>query len=249
MIHARLMAVIVMIFGALAARGASAQTILFDVGHGERFKTSDQGPLQLSGLAEIFRASGAKIATLDKPISDASLSGADALVISGAFAPLSTEEIMSLVRFMHRGGKVAVMLHIAPPLANLLEALGISYTNGVIQERENLIGNDPMNFRVDRLGNHQLLEGVKTFSLYGVWGLINNGDSSRIIAATGPKAWVDLDHSKIQKPEETASFGVVVAGEQGKGGFLVFGDDAIFQNKFLDQNNKLLAANLAGWLK
>jgi len=35
----------------------------------------------------------------------------------------------------------------------------------------------------------------------------------------------------------------------GKGGFLVFGDDAIFQNKFMGTNNKALAANLAGWLK
>jgi hypothetical protein len=29
--------------------------------------------------------------------------------------------------------------------------------------------------------------------------------------------------------------------------FLVFGDDAIFQNKFMDAHNKALAANLAGW--
>ena len=34
---------------------------------------------------------------------------------------------------------------------------------------------------------------------------------------------------------------VVYAGDLGKGGFLVFGDDAIFQNKFLDANNKALA--------
>lgn len=42
---------------------------------------------------------------------------------------------------------------------------------------------------------------------------------------------------------------MVVAGSYGKGRFAVFGDDAIFQNRFLDADNRKLAANLARWLK
>jgi hypothetical protein len=45
------------------------------------------------------------------------------------------------------------------------------------------------------------------------------------------------------------SFGVVVSGDLGNGRFIVFGDDAIFQNKFLDNSNRQLAKNLARWLK
>jgi hypothetical protein len=29
---------------------------------------------------------------------------------------------------------------------------------------------------------------------------------------------------------------------------VVFGDDAMFQNRYLDENNSRLAANLSGWL-
>lgn len=249
MTRARLVFVIVLLTGALAAQGAAARTILFDTGHGERFQIGEKGPLQLSGLAETFRANGAQIATLQQPISDESLAAADGLVISGAFAPLGPEEILALGRFMYRGGRLAVMLHIAPPLASLLDALRISYTNGVIREREQIVEDEPINFRVNRLGSHPVLEGLHEFSLYGAWGLMNRDDSTRIIAATGPHAWIDLDRSQVQKKEETASFGVAVAGEIGKGGFLVFGDDAIFQNKFLDENNRMLAANLAVWLR
>ncbi len=235
--------------GALTAREVKAQTVLFDSGHGELFKTGNDGPLQLSGLAKVFQAAGIQVSNLEKPISDKNLEGVNGLVISGAFTPLKAEEIEAVVRFMERGGKLSVMLHIAPPLATLLDRLQIDYTNGVLQETENIIGNQPINFRVNRFDSHSILQGIKEFSLYGGWGLINKDESSRVVAATGLHAWIDLDGSNIQKKEATAAFGVLIAGERGKGGFLVFGDDAIFQNKFLDGNNKALAANLAGWFK
>jgi hypothetical protein len=232
----------------ITAQVAAAQSILFDNTHGERFAIGEKGPLQLSGLADLCLSAGARVATLDKPISDATLAGVDGLVISGAFAPLQGGEVEAVMRFMQRGGKVAVMLHIAPPLRSLLDRLQISYTNGVIQEKQNVIEGNPLNFRVTRLGSHPVLQGVPQFSLYGVWGLMNRDDSSRIVAASSPDAWIDLYNDKIQRKEATASFGVAVAGEVGKGGFIVFGDDAIFQNKFLDDTNKTLAGNLARWL-
>jgi hypothetical protein len=49
--------------------------------------------------------------------------------------------------------------------------------------------------------------------------------------------------------EVVGSVGVIVAGELGAGRFVVFGDDAIFQNKFLDEQNRRLAKNLARWLQ
>ncbi|NTV49779.1 MAG: DUF4350 domain-containing protein [Geobacteraceae bacterium] len=230
-------------------QNAEAQTVLIDYGHNERFKIEEKGPLHLSGLAEILQTAGAKIEVLAEPISDKSLERADSLVISGAFAPLEPAEVEAVVRFMQRGGKLAVMLHIAPPLKSLLDRLNVSYTNGVILEEESVIDSVNLNFRVNRLGSHPVLQGVNSFSLYGAWGLINQDKNARVIASTSPIAWIDLDRSKIKKKEATASFGVVIAGDLGNGGFLVFGDDAIFQNKFLDENNKKLAANLANWLK
>ncbi len=240
---------VTLLFGTLTLQNATAQTVLIDSGHNERFKIGENGPLHLSGFAEILQTGGARIEVLDEPISDKSLESANSLVISGAFAPLKPAEVEALVRFMQRGGKLAVMLHIAPPLKSLLDRLNISYTNGVILEEENVIDSVNLNFRVNRFGNHPVLQGVHAFSLYGAWGLINQDESARVIASTSPTAWIDLDRSKIKKKEATASFGVVIAGELGKGGFLVFGDDAIFQNKFLDDNNKALAVNLANWLK
>lgn len=232
-----------------AAPVQAAPSVLFDAGHGERFLPGADGPLQLSGFAEILTRAGFQVAALKEPISDRSLAGADALVISGAFQPLGADEIPALIRFMQRGGRVSIMLHIAPPLGALLEQLGITYTNGVIEEQENLIDNQPHDFRVTRMQEHPVFQGIKSFSLYGVWGLGCLDQRSRSVATTSPRAWIDLRRNKIRSDDETMAFTVVCAGEVGQGGFLVFGDDAIFQNKFLKQENRTLGENLASWLK
>ncbi|QWV94375.1 GldG family protein [Geomonas oryzisoli] len=245
----RFMSIIVLAFLMMTAPVLAADKVLFDNGHGERFQVKEQGPLQLSGLAEVFQGAGFEVGTVDQPLSDATLAGARALIISGAFTPLHPNEIEAVARFIQNGGRVAVMLHIAPPMATLLNRLQVSHTMGVVQERENLLDGDLINFRVVRFKEHPLFAGVKDFSVHGAWGLINQTDAAQVIAATGFQAWIDVDQDQKQSKEETASFGVVVAGTMGKGSFLVFGDDAIFQNKFLEGNNKMLAANLAAWLK
>ena len=245
----KFMSIIVLACLALASTGEAAQKVLFDNGHGERFRIGETGPLQLSGLADSFRRAGLEVAVVDGPLTDASLSGASALVMSGAFAPMLPSEVDAVARFLEKGGKLAVMLHIAPPLDPILARLQVTYTNGVLLERENLIENDPIRFRVTRLQEHPVFKGIKDFSADGVWGLINLAPNARVIASTGPQAWIDLHRDGKQSKDETGSFGVVVAGELGKGSFLVFGDDAIFQNKFLEGNNLILAANLAQWLK
>lgn len=245
----KLMSILVLASLTFAGPGQAAQKVLFDTGHGEPFKITGSGPLELSGLAEILQAAGAELGTTDQPFSDATLAGAQGVVISGAFNALHPAEIDALVRFIEGGGKVAVMLHIAPPLALLLDRLQVRHTNGVILERNNVIENDPLRFTVEGLEDHPVLQGVAGFSVHGAWGLINSGDKSRVVARTTPQSWIDLNRDKVQGKEETASFGVAVAGNLGKGGFIVFGDDAVFQNKFLTESNKYLAANLARWLK
>src|SRR5690242_6355576 len=113
----KLMCIMVVLFSSLAAPCLAAQTVLFDTGHGERFLVGEKGPLQLSDLADTLAGGGLEVATLSQPMSDQTLSGASALVISGPFKPLSSQEMDALIRFMQRGGRVSIMLHIAPPLS------------------------------------------------------------------------------------------------------------------------------------
>lgn len=225
-----------------------APLVLFDQGHDQRFLIQDKGELQLSALSDTIAAQGARVAPLTDEISAASLSGASAIVISGAFAPLKQSEIDALNRFVEKGGRLAVMLHIGQPVADLLHRFEVDISNMVLHEQQNVIDKKDINFQVRDLSSHPIFSSVQYFSLYGGWAL-NPGGKAQGIARTSNQAWVDLDgDKKLSDADAVDTFTVVVEGAAGAGGFIFFGDDAIFQNRYLDRNNKTLAVNLGKWL-
>jgi hypothetical protein len=243
-----LLALIVLALKAPVA--TAAPLLLFDQGHGQRFVVEKDGPLDLSQFVSIMKAEGFDVKVGTSPFSAESLAGVSALVISGPFTVLRPEETEALLAFIANGGHLALMLHIPSPVADLVHRLDVDFTNYVLSEQENVIGDDPRNFRVKNLVSHPLFAALDGFSLYGGWALMNTGKGARIIASTSEKGWVDLDgDGKLTKWDAIQAFGIVVEGNRGGGRFLVFGDDAIFQNKFLDEQNRQLARNLATWLK
>ena len=224
-------------------------TVLFDQGHGQRFLIDREEGLNLSGLAGIFREAGYTVSTTSSPFVAESFAGMDVLVISGAFQAYSQSEIEAIVGHLQHGGTLCIMLHVAPPLASLLHRLGVEHSNGVIREQEDIIAGNPLDFRATRLVNHPLFQGIREFSLFGAWALLENGAGVQSIARTSPSAWIDLNRNGRFDPQDVRqSFAVAVAGQIGSGRFVVFGDDAVFQNKFLVGDNRVLGRNLAAWL-
>ncbi|MSM40027.1 MAG: DUF4350 domain-containing protein [Geobacter sp.] len=229
---------------------ATAATVLFDQGHNQRFLAGETGPLQLSGLAGQFTQKGFTVTTQNGPLSKEALAGVTALVISGPFAPYTPAEVDAIVDFVEQGGRLAIMLHIGSPLIPLLDRLGVVVSNSVIHEQENIIKDDALNFRVTRFEPGPLSQGLQQFSIYGGWALLNNGPNTAVVARTGDKAWVDLNRDRTLTPGDAVqAFAVAVSGTAGTGRFVVFGDDAIFQNQHLDESNSILAANLVSWLE
>jgi hypothetical protein len=242
-----IISILFLLFSTVHAQARTA--VLFDQGHGQRFIIDRGGDLDLSLLAGTFRDLGHEVSTSSAPLTEKLLAGIDVLLISGPFQPYSPDEIEAVTRFVERGGAVCITLHIAPPLFSLLRRLGIDHSNSVIHEEEGIIKGDPLHFRVTRLEGHPLFQGISQFSLYGAWALLDKRPGVRSIARTSPSAWVDLNgNGTFDQGDARQSFAVAVAGEAGKGRFVVFGDDAIFQNKFLKEENLTLARNLAAWL-
>lgn len=230
--------------------GHASEVVLFDEGNGQRFSADQKGDLDLSGLAEVFRKEGLRVETTREPLSGQTLAGKSALVISGPFEPLQPTEIDAVVAFLDRGGKLCVALHVAPPVASLLGRLGVNSSNGVVHEAGNVLGDRDLDFRVTRLRPHALTSGIREFSVYGSWALINATADVEIVARTTSLAWVDLNGNGEQDADTEAaqSLGILATGELGKGEFAVFADDAVFQNRFLRDGNLDMATNLARWL-
>ena len=111
----------------------AAPVVLFDEGHAQQFKVGGDRPLDLSGLGSAFTAAGYELRTTQQPLDATVLNGVDALVISGPFQPILPVEIAAIQEFLARGGGLAVMLHIAPPLDGLLQVLEVAFSNGTIR--------------------------------------------------------------------------------------------------------------------
>jgi len=248
----RLLRMCIVVMGLLLSAGSASAgevkpKILFDQGHGQRFLIGEKGELQLSELADVMRSHGADVASTEKRLNDETLNGVTSLVISGPFEALGIEEIDAVVRFIEKGGRLAAMLHIGPPLAGLLARLDLDHSNAVLHERTNVIDSD-INFLVSDLADFPLFSGLKQFSVYGSWAL-DSGKSGTSLARTSADAWADLDGDRvISSGDVSGVFTVAASGRLGSGSFTVFGDDALFQNRYLDKNNRRLAANLAEWL-
>jgi hypothetical protein len=239
-----------LLFLTVVQAAAKKPTVIFDEGHGQKFVIEKEGELQLSGLSGLLKAKGYNVKIDAGQINDAALNTADVLIISGAFQPLSPEEINAVLRFVQRGGKLCVMLHIPQPLTGLMSRLKVYASNGVIQEHENMINNAPLDFYITNMEKHKITKGLKKIGVHGAWALMTESSTARIIARTGPKAWIDLNgDGQFNGNDARQSFGVIIAGTLGKGRFVIFGDDAIFQNKFLDRENMPLGKNLADWMK
>lgn len=225
------------------------KVVLFDEGHGQRFLTGQKGPLDLSDLSLFFEGVGTKVDVNTGPLTEAKLAGVNAVVISGAFKPFTPTEIRVITDFISQGGRLCVMLHIGFPVAELLKELNIVVSNGVVHEQENLIQQKDIDFYVSAAGKHELVAGLKKFKVLGGWALMSENGSAMQIAKTSENAWVDLNRNNNRDAnEKPQSFSLALAGRLGKGEFVVFGDDAIFQNRFLTEGNVQLGRNLALWL-
>lgn len=234
---------------ALSALPAAPPTVLFDEGHGQLFRVQGTGPLDLSRLAKLVTDRGGRVKVVKQTLDASLLSGASALVLSGAFRPLAAAETDAVVAWVEKGGQLCVMIHVEPPQADLLHRLGVSISTRPIREVHGIVGGDPLNFAVTRLKPGPLTRSLASFNAYGAWALLPTGKNAEAIAETSPQAWVDLNgNGRPDLTDARQAFAVAVTGTHGKGRFVVLGDDAILQNQFLVGGNLKLGENLAAWL-
>lgn len=225
--------------------------VLFDEAHGEQFLPQKEAPLALTELADLFFAQGFKIRIAKDPLTPAVLAEVDAVVISGPFTPFAPAEVDALYAFVEKGGRLTIMLHVAPIISNLLARFDVVHSNGVIREAAPAqIDGEAINFHVTHLEKEPLFSGIEHFAVYGGWALASEGKFARIAASSGDKSWIDLNKDRSYSEQDAMQpFGIIALGEVGKGNFVIFGDDAIFQNRFLTDTNRQLAENLVQRLK
>lgn len=242
--------ILFIVFFSVSRAGEAERSVLFDQGHGQRFQIDSEEPLGLSRLKNLFEKEGVTVRVTKEAFTPDNLKSVKSLVISGPFAVVTPPEIEAIKTFLLEGGRLSVMLHIGVPVGQLLQELGVVVSKRPIMEQKNVLGDNPVDFQVTVFENHALTAGLKSFNVYGCWGLKNIRDEVTIIALSSRQAWFDTNEDGRQGEGESGqNIGVVATGTYGNGEFVVFGDDAIFQHKFLNSTNELLANNLIDWFK
>lgn len=227
----------------------AAPVVLFDESHGQQFVVGDSAPLDLSELATHYRNNGFTVTSHADGLRAEVLTQVDVLVLSGPFLPLSRSELEAVVEYVEAGGGLAVMLHIAPPVGDLLHLLDVDFSNGTLRETKQTLGGNPLNFKVSALTDHPITAELDSFSVYGAWALRGTAPHTTVLAETSAYGWVDLNRdNQLSEGDAVQTFGVMVAGERGLGRYVVLGDDAIFQNRFFDESNRQLALQMVRWL-
>ncbi len=227
---------------------AQAKTVLVDQSHGQPFIIEREGALDLSTFASVLRENH-QLSISDGKITSSVLSKVDVLITSGAFVKYDQAELAAINRFINDGGSLCVMIHIAPVYGPLLSSIGVSVSSAVIHETQNTIAKKSSDFTVSHLVDHPLFADLQFFSLFGGWALKSNEKSGAIIASTTPGARLDINRNRMpDRNDPVAQWGVIVQGKIGKGRYVVFADDAMFQNRFLTKENRQLAKNLSAWL-
>jgi hypothetical protein len=223
--------------------------VLFDQAHGQSASIQPGGPADLSGLKNLFREQGFVIQEDITPLSEETMQGAAAVIISGPLTPLTSPEIQAIGKYLNNGGQISLMLENAAAAANLLSSLQIAVANGILREQENMLNGEGSNFSLKDLPEHPLTRELDTFNMYGAWPL-QTALEANVIARTSNKSWVDLNGDRLLGKEDAVqSFHVLITGQLGHGHFVVFGDAALLQNQFLKGKNATLGRNLARWFK
>lgn len=242
-------------YGAEAAAGkkpvkAVSNRVVFDLSHGEVFTPTEAGPLNYSIFYNTFKEQGWKVDVTKERISAKTLKGVRTYVIAGPMKTIEDSEIAALHAFVKKGGRLMILLHIAPPAGLLCESFGILVTNFVIGESQDNIEGASQDFYVTRFVKHPITESVNKVALYGSWGLMSGDHNGRIIARTSGGAWADMNRNRsFDAGEPVQEFGVIGVYESGKGKVVVVADDAPFANKFIiAADNGRMAENIIGWL-
>ncbi|WP_210395294.1 DUF4350 domain-containing protein [Motiliproteus sediminis] len=240
---------VALLFLVVLSPWASAAAVLFDQGHGQRFVIEREQALDLSQFAALWRSEGFDVRSASGRLTPTVLGSVDALVISGAFSDYSASELSTLYDFVEAGGTLVISLHVGPLNGALLSHFGIGVSNGVVLERRQRLNQNGSDFTVAAVARHPLTEQLDRIAVYGAWAL-NPGREATVLFATSDLAWMDLNRNRrFDQGEPEYPYAMAAVRPLGHGAVLVLGDDAVFQNRYLRDENQQLARNLVAWVK
>lgn len=229
---------------------SDTQKAYFDMGHHEIFSPNNGDSSSYTELYYKLQEQGFEVEIVVDSLTSDVLSDADLLVIGGPMIEFSSQEIADIRDFVGDGGNLLVLVHIFPPVNDLIEDFGIVCSTYIVHDTENQIDISPRNFYSLDLETHPITEGVERMAVFGSWSL-TSVEPANVVAWTSDSAWLDVNGNQVfdMDYEVQGRLGVVAVSEYG-GGKVVVLDDAVFIDEFVVVgDNRVLRDNIISWFK
>ena len=226
------------------------QKAYFDMGHHEIFSPNNGDPSSYTELYYKLQEQGFDVEVVVDPLTSEVLSDADILVIGGPMIEFSTQEIDDIRDFVRGGGNLLLLVHIFPPVVDLIDDFGIACSTYIVHDVENQINISPRDFYSLDIENHPITEGVEEIAVFGSWSLASV-EPANVVAWSSDRAWLDTNANQVFDVdfEVQGRLGVVAVSEYGSGKVVVL-DDAVFTDGFVVVgDNRVLRDNIISWFK
>lgn len=227
----------------------SLGTVVFDMGHGEVFGADDTGELGQSGAVSRIREAGFDVVVNSDTITEADLATASGLIIAGPMIPLRDEEYAAITSFVERGGTVLLTIHVPFPVQKVPAHWGLPVgTEIVMSQGEFTNPTQPSVFGADAIVPNPLTEGVTRVVVVSGWPVMAASAQAELVVSSNDRSWLSASGDQSPVPPEGTTFGsygIIGVTRIGKGQVVVSGDDAVFANLALaEEDNARLLDNI-----
>jgi hypothetical protein len=243
--------------------------LLFDDSHGENLDLEEGSGSSLSKLARALRHAGNTVGLINREqdFCDATLLGADILVIAFPSKRFSERDVAAILAFVERGGGLLLTgewgnLHGSADILNTVsQCFKVVFNKDRITDQRNVheeevrvmgqkvgMRKEPTYAMIRRFNPHPITNEIKEVG--HISGCSLSAPKHSVLAWSDDQSFADLDGDGELDPDEVVgSFATAVTPELKRGRVVCIGDTSILTDRYFDQaDNRAFLLNSVHWL-
>jgi hypothetical protein len=243
--------------------------LLFDDAHGENLDLEEGSGSSFSKLGKALRGAGHSVGLIhrEQDFCDATLKGADVLVIAFPSKRFSDKDVAAILVFVEAGGGLLLtgewgnLHHSADILNTVSQCFKVVFNKDRITDQRNIheeevrvmgqkvgMRKEPTYAMIRKFTSHPITKAIREVG--HISGCSLSAPKHSVLAWSDEQSFADLDGDGELDPDElVGSFATAVTPELKRGRVVCIGDTSILTDRYFDQaDNRNFLLNAIHWL-